>query len=147
MGDIEKFLKESKGVEETVKELLKDHPITDMVKFSDIDLQEKLEDNPYLIVKYRELYYGELSKLDSLQDKLDKLIGIRYDHYRFESDRELTKSEIERYYIPKDKQVLQMKAILRRQEVRVRFFETCFKGLEKMQWSMKSFIDVLKSGY
>jgi hypothetical protein len=147
MSDIEKFLREQKDVEGIVKELLEEHPITEMVKFSDIDIQKKLEDNPYLIVKYRELYYGELAKLDSLQDKLDRLIGIRYDHYRFESDRELTKAEIERYYLPKDKPVVQMKAIFRRQEARVRFFENCFKGLEKMQWSMKSFIDVLKSGY
>jgi DNA helicase TIP49 (TBP-interacting protein) len=134
-------------MEKIVEELLEEHPIMEMVKFSEIDIQEKLSDNPYLIVKYRELYYGELAKLEVLQDKFDKLAGIRYDHYRFENDRELTKPEIERYYLPKDKQVVQMKSILRRQEIRVRFFENCFKGLEKMQWSMKSFIDVLKSGY
>jgi len=132
---------------DVVEKLLEEHPIIELVKFSELDIQEKLQDNPYLIVKYRELYYAELAKLESLQDKYDLLTGRRYDWYRFESDKELTKPEIEKYYLPKDKKIQQMKKILRNQEIRVRFFETCFKGLEQQGWRMKSYIDVLRGGY
>jgi len=37
-----------------------------------------------------------------------------------------------------------MKKILWRQRIRVKFFEACWKGLEKMQWNMKTFHDVMR---
>lgn len=132
--------------ENIVKKLLEEHPITEMVKFNDINVQEKLRDVSFQIVKYRELYYAELAKFEELQDKYNKLLGIRYDYYRFETDKELTKVEIEKYYLPKDKKVLLMKKILRDQEIKTRFFETCYKGFEKQQWSLKTFSENLRSG-
>lgn len=133
--------------EELLKELHDEHPIDEMVKFSDMDIADKLTENPYMIVKYRELYYRELAELDKLEMLMDKLMGERYKHYRFEDDKEWTKVEIEKYCIPSDSKILKMKKIINRQKIRVRFFEMCYRGFEKMQWSMKSFIDTLKGGY
>lgn len=133
--------------EKIVKELLEEHPILDMMKYSELDIQAKLEKNPYLIVKYKELYFKELSIYESLEDKYDKLLGMRYKHYRFEDDHEWQKKEIEQYCLPSDKKILQMKSIMSRQKARVRFFEMAYRGFEKQQWSMKSFIDTLRSGY
>lgn len=133
--------------EKIINELREEHPIDEMVKFSDLDLQEKLSDNPYLIVKYRELYYKELAELDRLDDLMEKLAGERYNFYRFEDDREWTKPEIEKYCIPSDKKIQQMKKIMRKQKIRVRFFETAYKAFEQQGWRMKSFIDTLRGGY
>ena len=133
--------------EELLKELHDEHPIDEMVKFSDMDIADKLTENPYMIVKYRELYYRELAELDKLEMLMDKLMGERYKHYRFDDDKEWTKVEIEKYCIPSDSKILKMKKIINRQKIRVRFFEMCYRGFEKMQWSMKSFIDTLKGGY
>lgn len=133
--------------EELLKQLHIEHPIDEMVKFSDLDIADKLTENPYMIVKYRELYYKELAELDKLEMLMDKLTGERYKHYRFEDDKEWTKPEIEKYCIPSDEKVIRMKKIINRQKIRVRFFEMCYRGFEKMQWSMKSFIDTLKGGY
>jgi hypothetical protein len=134
--------------EETILEQLhREHPIDEMVKFSDLDLQEKLADNPYMIVKYRELYYKELAELDNLEMLMDKLTGMRYKYYRFEDDKEWSKPEIEKYCLPSDSEIIKMTKIINRQKIRVRFFEMAYKGFEKMQWSMKSFIDTLKGGY
>lgn len=133
--------------DELLQELHNEHPIDEMVKFSDLDIAEKLTENPYMIVKYRELYYKELANLDKLEMLMDKLIGERYKHYRFDDDKEWTKVEIEKYCIPSDEKIIQMKKIINRQKIRVRFFEMGYKGFEKMQWSMKSFIDTLKGGY
>ena len=69
---------------EIVEKLLKEHPIHEMVRFTDLDLQQKLEENTFNIVKYRELYYKELAIFEKLEMKYDKLIGIRYKFYRFE---------------------------------------------------------------
>lgn len=129
------------------KELLEKHPIKEMVKFSEIDLYEKIEKNPFWIVEYREYYYNELEKLERLEDIYDKVCGKRYDYYRFEIDKQLSKPEIEKYYLPKDEYVLKIKKLIRRQKIRVRFFEIAFKGFEKMQWSMKNYIDVLKGNF
>ena len=133
--------------EELLKELHDEHPIDEMVKFSDMDIADKLTENPYMIVKYRELYYRELAELDKLEMLMDKLMGERYKHYRFDDDKEWTKVEIEKYCIPSDSKILKMKKIINRQKIRVRFFEMCYRGFEKMQWSMKSFIDTIKGGY
>jgi len=132
--------------EKIVSELLEEHPIHDMVKFSELDINEKLEENSFMIVKYKELYYKELAVMDDLEIKYDKLVGKKYEEYRFESERAWTKPEIEKYCIPSDKKVIQMKKIMARQKVRVRFFEMCYKGFEQQGWRMKSFIDVLRTG-
>ena len=128
-----------------IKNLIKEHPIEEMVKFDDLNLQEKLKDVSYQIVKYRELQYAELAKLEKLENDYDKLLGIRYDHYRFEIDKELSKVEIEKFYLPKDKKVLHMKEIIRKQKMKTRFFEVCYKGFEKQAWNLKIFSENLRS--
>ena len=133
--------------ESIVKKLLEEFPILDMMKFSELDIQDKLEKNPYWIVKYKDMYHKELSILEDLEMKLEKLNGLRYKWYRFEDDREWAKKEIELYCLPADKKIIQMKKIISKQKNRVRFFEMAFRGFEKQQWAMKSFIDTLKAGY
>lgn len=132
--------------EKIVEKLLEDHPIYDMIKFSELDITQKLEDNSFNIVRYRELYYKELAVMENLETKYEKLVGIQYKFYRFDDEREWTKVEIEKYCIPSDTKIIQMKKIMAKQRARVRFFETCYKGFEKQQWSMKGFIDVVRSG-
>ena len=133
--------------EDIVKKLLEEHPIHELVRFSDLDLQTKIEENPFNIVKYKELYFKELAIFEELEMKYDKLVGMRYKFYRFEDDKEWSKPEIEKYCIPSDEKIIQMKKILAKQKARVRFFELCYKGFEQMGWRLKSFIDVLRGGY
>ena len=133
--------------EDIVKKLLIEHPIDELVKFSELNIQERIRDNSFMIVKYRELYYKELAILDDLETKHDKLCGIKYKYYRFDDDKEWSKVEIEKYCLPSDKKVIQMKNILNKQKIRVRFFEMSYRGFEKLQWSIKSYIDTVKSGY
>jgi hypothetical protein len=136
-----------KSVEEQIiDELKKDHPIEEMIKFSEINLMEKLQENSFMIVKYREHYYLELFKLEELEDKYDKLVGLRYQHYRFEDDKEWTKVEIEKYCIPSDSKILQFKRIMARQKARVRFFEIAYKAFEQVGWRMKTYSDNLRYG-
>jgi hypothetical protein len=129
-----------------INELLLEHPISELVKFNELDLQEKLAQNPTMMVKYRDLYHKELAKLDKLDDLMEKLVGMRYRYYRFDDNHEWSKPEIEKYAIPTDKKVQRMKKIIRRQKIRVRFFEMCWKAFEKQGWSMKGFIETLR-GY
>ena len=88
----------------------------------------------------------EKLKLEKLQEILDKKTGERYHHYRFDFNESLTKPEIERYYLPKDPEILKIKPLIQKQEIVVGFFATAVKALESVQWSMKNFIDYQKRG-
>jgi len=132
--------------EEIINALYEEYPIDEMVKFSELDLQEKLKVNSFWIVRFRDLYNRALSEYEHLEDLYEKLIGERYDWYRFESEKELDKYEIKNYYLPKDKKIIKMKKILARQKIKVDFFKMCLQGMEQQGWRMKSFIDAEKGG-
>ena len=133
--------------EEILADLYAEFPIDEMVKFSELDLQEKLQENPFWIVKFRDLFNKANAEYMYLETLYEKCVGDRYDHYRFESERELDKYEIKNYYIPRDKKVIQMKYILARQKVKVDFYKTCLQGMEQQGWRMKTFCDVLRGGF
>lgn len=133
--------------QEIFEELYAEHPIDEMVKFSEINLQEKLQENPYWIVKYRDLFNKAQAEYNYLETLYDKCVGDRYDYFRFESERQLDKTEIKNYYLPRDSKVIQMKNILARQKVKVDFYKMCLQGMEQMGWRMKSFIDSLRGGF
>ena len=147
MNDTKKKIEEKEIKEKILDQLLIDHPIQEMVKFSEIDIQDKLKENSFQIIKYTELHHKELSIMDNLQIKYDKLVGIRYKHFRFDDDKEWTKVEIEKYCLPSDPKIIQMKKIMDRQSVRIRFFEMAYKAFVKQQWSMKIFSENLRGGY
>ena len=132
--------------EKIKEELLKEHPILEMVSFNELNVQDKLKDNAFLLVKYQELYNTENSIYEELLEAYDALVGSRYDHYRFDSDKAITKPEIEKYYLPKDKRIRQMKHILSKQKMRVDFFDLCVKGLGKQGWNMKVFSENERRG-
>jgi hypothetical protein len=132
--------------QDVLDELKSNHDIESMVGFDNLNIQEKLQNNTFLMIKYKELYIREKAIYETLEDKYEKLKGMRYHHYRFESDLELKKAEIEAYYLPKDLKILQMKRILRMQKIRVDFFDTCAKAFEKRQWCMNTFSNNMRGG-
>jgi len=132
--------------EKILRKLKEKHDIESMISFDNLNIQEELQRNPYYIIKYKELYIKEQNLLDEIQSKYDELVGKRYHFYRFESDENLTKAEIEKYYLPKDEKIIKMKKIIRKQKIKVDFFDACYKAFEKRQWAMKTFSDNLRYG-
>lgn len=140
-------LKKEKGELKQIFDKLKDeHNIERMVEFSDIDIAEKLQKNELNVIKYKELYYHELNKYEILEGKLNEVKGKRYKHYKFNDDNEWQKKEIEEYCFPADEKIIKLNKLLRRQKVRVRFFEMCYRALGSMGWNMKTFSDREKRG-
>jgi len=131
----------SKTVEEIFTELHTEHPIDEMVKFDETDIQEKLQDNIFLLVQYKELYYAELDIYEELERKMDALRGKRYKHYKFDVDEHWEKKEIEDYCLPADEKIIAMKKIMKKQKIKVRFFEMAWKAFDKLSWNMKQFND------
>lgn len=132
-----------KEYDKIVKKLKDDHPIDDMIRFNELDIHEKLQENDWLIVKYRDLYHKELDKFERLKELLEKTEGERYKYYRFDCDEEWVKAEIEKFALPKDKHVRKIKKLIQSQNIRVRFFQMCFRAFESRAWSMKNFMQTL----
>ena len=118
---------------EIKEELLKKHPITDEVAFDDFNIEEKLKNQLQLEIKYYDLYenakyvYGKIE--DILIDKKCEL----YDHFRFEFERNLSKPEIELYYIPKHPDIKIITERMELQEIKVKFFKICYKSIKQLQ--------------
>jgi hypothetical protein len=129
---------------EIINELLSEWPIYDDVSFSEFDIVDKMQVNPYKLMKYQDQLNTEKDYLDKLNDLFEKLQGEQYHKYRFELDEELNKSEIEKYYLPKDPKIQKMKKLIRKQKIRVQFFEACVKGLDRQHWAIKNYLDERK---
>jgi len=132
---------EQEELKQIFNELKSEHNIEEMATFSELDISDKLKINDMMIVKYKELYFNELNNYEILERKMEALKGKRFKYYKFDDEHEWQKKEIEEYCLPSDERIITMKKIMSKQKVRVRFFEMCWKALDKMGWSMKTFSD------
>jgi hypothetical protein len=139
----EKKISEQEQILETLKT---EYPIEGMLSFNETDINERLQENTLMVIKYKELYYRELQILEELENKMELLVGIRYKFYRFEDEHEWQKPEIEKFCIPSDKKIIAMKKIISKQKVRVRFFEIAYKAFESLGWRMKTYSDRERMG-
>jgi hypothetical protein len=137
---------ENEELKQILEALKEEHPIEEMIGFSEIDISEKLQKNDMMVVKYKELYYNELNTLEILERKMEALKGLRFKHYRFNDDHEWKPNEIEKYCLPSDEKIIKMKKLMAKQQIKVRFFEMCWKAFDKQGWSMKTYSDREKMG-
>ena len=136
-----------KEYEKIVTDLHEQYPITEQVKFCEFDLHDKLEKNGDIMLMYNDLLIKEEAHLEHIEDLMERLTGERYDYYRFESDKNLQKPEIEKYYLPKDPKIIKMKSIVAKQKIRVNFFKMCLNALNKQQWNMHTYSKNIQRGY
>ena len=124
-----------------VEALKAEYPVEDIVSFNEFDLQDKLQQNAFIFIEYQNLYYKERAHLEYLQTLKDRLIGTLYNKFRFDDPRNLDKKEIEKYYIPNDKKMIELEKLIAKQQVRVEFFEIIAKAIEKLGWNIKNYLD------
>lgn len=139
-------MSENDELKQIFDELHVEHNIEELATFSEIDISDKLQKNEMMVVKYKELYYNELNKYEILERKMDALKGIRYKYYKFEDEHEWQKKEIEEYCLPSDKKIVEMKKIMMKQQVRVRFYDMCWRAFNSLGWSMKVFTERERHG-
>ena len=135
------------NLESQVIDKLKERfPIEEDLSFNEFTIKDKLEKHSYVLMKYNHQYINATAKLSKLQETHEQLIGEKYDYYRFHFDENLSKSEIEKYYLPKDPDILKYKQAVRIQIIVVDFFKTCVDEIERLQWNMKNYLDLTKRG-
>jgi len=124
-----------------VNELKETYPIEQQVSFNEFNLNDKLEENTKLKVKYQELLDNEQYILDKIKEKSEDIKGQVYDYYRFEYDRNLQKTEIENYYLNRHPKVKKINDLIDKQEIRVKFFKICVNAIDRLYWAMKNYVD------
>lgn len=145
MSQEERKKTEEEEKEEQLEKLKKEWPIEEDISFNEFNITEKLQNNAFLFAKYQDQLNREKAVMDKLLELKEKIIGDVYNYYRFEDDRQLQKPEIEKYYLPRDKKIIRINAIIRKQQTNVDYFTLCCKALDKVGWNMKNFLEAHRS--
>ncbi len=153
---INAYSDETKAVIEKIREELNEdklfgkleeqYNVYDLLTFNEFNLKDRLERNAFHAKDFKLKFLQEMAKVEQIRDRLDKVTGEKYIALK-EGAVSLTKTEIEKYYLPKDEEILQLKGLLRKQEIRAKYFEAVSKAFETCGWNMKSYIENSKGGY
>lgn len=118
-------------------ELYKEYRVQELLEFNEHNLLDKIKDNPFISEQFRLLYLKEAQILKRIESIYEKELGIKYDHYKYECEKTLTKTEIEKYYLPKEESLNNLKVLIYKQQLRAEFFESVWKSLDKQSWMLK----------
>ena len=131
--------------EDTIlKELQIEYDVFELITINEFKLKEQIEKNPFYQEQFRLLYLKEKGKLMRIETLRDEHIGKLYDDLKYRSDLSLTKTEIEKYYIPKDEGVIKWKKLHLKTQIRMEFFEAIWDAFKSQSWLIKQWIEVNK---
>ena len=126
--------------DDIIKRVIEEHPtLYDDLNYNEYTIKDRLEKQPYLYQQYRLLLIKEKGYLERIKQLKDKYIGELYEKLKY-GDRKLSKTEIERYFIPKDEKAIQFTKLTMRQQIRVETFEAITKAFEQQGYAMANFI-------
>lgn len=126
--------------------LREEYDVSGLLEFNEFDVNEKLSWNAFIIEKFRMLYIHEKQKYNRLELKFQERAGELYDYYKYKESKDLKKTEIERYYLPANQELIKLKKMLLLQETRVSFFEALTEAFKSQGFNMRNFVENLKIG-
>jgi len=145
---INSIKKESNNIllakEKIWNELMSEYDIISDISFNESNVDQLLKKKEWIHLRYYGKLIDEKAKLEVLLDKLNDLKGEIYDNLRFNSDKNLAKQEIEKYYIERDVKVKTLKRLYVYQKFRVEFFEMCINNINNLGWTIKEFLTTLQ---
>lgn len=126
--------------------LMELYPVQPLLEFDEITLNEKIEKAAYRQKEFRLKYLLECAKVETIKELYEKRAGEIYEQMK-NGEVTLTKTEIEKYYLPKNEELLRLKGNLRKQETIAKFFEIVADAFKAQQWNMKSYIENQKNNF
>jgi hypothetical protein len=148
--NIEKNLMEKvkQAIEDSkvLKELQEEYDVYPLLSWNETDVKEKLQKNSYMVEQFRILSIKEKAILQQIQDIMEEYIGNLYDELK-NGDLKLSKQEIEKYYIPRDKKVVKYKELIMKQSLRAEFFESLYEAFHRQGWLLKQWVDTNRGGF
>jgi hypothetical protein len=139
-------IREELNSDNVFKKLEEEYNVYDLLTFNEFNIQDRLERLSFHMKDFRLKFLQEQGKLAAVQDRLDKLVGDKYIALK-NGAVTLTKTEIEKYYLPKDEEIMNLRGLIRKQEMRVEYFSAVWSAMDKLQWNMKLYCDNGKGGY
>jgi hypothetical protein len=130
--------------DEICREVMLEHlSLWDDLDWNEYNLKEKLEKNPYHYQQFRLLWLGQKNKLRKIEMLRDEYVGKLYDKLKYEGDKTLTKTEIEKYYLPKDPQVMKFNRLCLRQEIRTGVYEEIANTFKMQGFAMGNYVKAM----
>lgn len=129
-----------------MSKLEEEYNVYKILDFNEHNIKDRLERNAFHMKDFRLKYLIEMGKYEQIKDRLEKVTGEKYIALK-EGEVKLTKTEIEKYYLPKDEEILKLKALLRKQELRAEYFQAVWAAFDKTGWNMKLYAEIGKGGY
>lgn len=126
--------------------LEQEYGVYDLLNFNEFNLKGRLERLAFHMKDFKLKYLQELGKVEQVQDRLDKVIGEKYQALK-NGEVSLSKTEIEKYYLTTDKQILELKGLLRKQEHRAEYFKAVWDAFDKMGWNIRNYVELNKGGF
>ncbi|MCK5015687.1 MAG: hypothetical protein KAS32_01330 [Candidatus Peribacteraceae bacterium] len=116
----------------------------DDLQWDEFTLKERLEKNPWQYQQYRMLWLKERHNLKKIEILMDEYIGQLYDELKYDGDKKLSKTEIEKYYIPKDDKVKQFRVRYMRQGIRTDIYGEIAVSFKNQGFEMNSYVKALQ---
>lgn len=123
-----------------------EYDVYDLLRFNEFNLKERLERSAFHMKDFRLKFLQEQAKVEQVRERLDKVIGEKYIALK-NGAVTITKQEIEKYYLAVDEEILKLKGLLRKQELRAKYFEAVWSAFEKQGWAIRNYIDMQKGGF
>jgi hypothetical protein len=131
--------------DEICREVMLEHPdLFYELDWDEFNLKEKLEKNPYLYQQYRMLWLSQRHKLKKVEILMEEYIGKLYDELRYGGEKSLTKTEIERYYVPKDETVMKFRRAYMRQEIRTEIYEHIANSFKMQGMALSAYVKAMQ---
>ncbi len=126
--------------DDIILEIMNDHPeLYDQLNYNEYDIKEKLEMNAFLYQQYRILSLECKHKLKRIEILKDEYIGQLYSDLKY-GDLKMSKTEIERYMIPKDEKAIKYQKLYMRQQIRTETFEYIADSFKQQNFAMNVYI-------
>ena len=127
-----------------LKELSETYDVYSLLEINEFHLKQQIEKNPFYQELFRMEMLKEKGKLMRLEIMRDEKTGIIYDELKNRSDTSYTKQEIERYYLPKDPELIKIKKLMLKTQIRYEFFEAVYDAFKVQGYNFKSYIETTR---
>lgn len=97
-----------KKLNERMKSFLTSEEISDLFNINEYNFKDNFQKVTYLMHFFEDERIKEENRIRKYEQELAVIKGDLYHELRFESDEELKKTEIEKYYIPRNEKVQEL---------------------------------------
>jgi Recombination, repair and ssDNA binding protein UvsY len=99
---------------------------------------------PNLQMKYLDLYSKEKARLKTYEQDYDKILAVKFEHYRFNGDYKIsTKAEADRFVLG-DTDVYNKRMLVEGQAIVVEYLHGVLNHLGKMGFSIGHYLEFIK---